>query len=174
MFRLFSLAALIAVFISSALAVRFPGRSALLHKREDIAPGSPLYECHLDCGEVILMSEDSGYCDNSNFTTYLTGCLDCAVSEGIWQYYGSEVKAAAEACGDDDTPVSSSAAASATATATGTAATAATATATGASTATASGASASSTSTSTSGASGLKQNAVLVALTGAFVWALSA
>lgn len=39
-----------AVFISSAAALQLPGLSSLL-KREDIEPGSPLYNCHAACGQ---------------------------------------------------------------------------------------------------------------------------
>ncbi|PYI14909.1 hypothetical protein BO99DRAFT_436862 [Aspergillus violaceofuscus CBS 115571] len=108
--------ALAAVFPAS-LAWSFPSSVPLI-RREDISPGSPLYECHADCGGVILMSQDdtnATYCSNATYKTELSGCLECALTYNIWQYYGDDVKSAAEACGDSATPSASSATASATA-----------------------------------------------------------
>ncbi|OKL55827.1 hypothetical protein UA08_08818 [Talaromyces atroroseus] len=87
-----------------------------LEKRQDLEPGTPLYECHASCGYAILISESSNYCSNSTFTSDLSSCLECALTYDIWQYYGSEVSSAATACGDDATPSSSSATVSASAT----------------------------------------------------------
>ncbi|PYH81045.1 hypothetical protein BO82DRAFT_402914 [Aspergillus uvarum CBS 121591] len=114
--------ALAAVFPSS-LAWGFPSSFPLI-RREDISPGSPLYECHADCGGVILMSQDdtnATYCSNATYKTELSGCLECALTYNIWQYYGDDVKSAAEACGDSATPSASSATTSATAVANSTA-----------------------------------------------------
>ncbi|KAJ5136836.1 hypothetical protein N7448_005390 [Penicillium atrosanguineum] len=129
--------ALLALVASSAFATQSPN---LLQVREDIEPGSPLYNCHEACGEfkittqivptqeqttkslqlgeVILMSETANYCDNSTFTSYLESCLECAKTYDIWKYYGTEVKSAASNCSDDATPSPSSATTGAAATTT--------------------------------------------------------
>jgi hypothetical protein len=137
-----SLTAAIAVFISSTAALQWPDLSLLL-KREDVTPGSPLYNCHEACGksstsrnekltphfrnttlthpktgEVILISESGNYCSNSTFTTDLNACLECALTYNIWQYYGDHVKSAATSCSEDATPSSSSATSGAAATVT--------------------------------------------------------
>ncbi|KAJ5319254.1 hypothetical protein MYU51_013561 [Penicillium brevicompactum] len=178
-----------AVFVSSAAALQLPGLSSLL-KREDIEPGSPLYNCHAACGEVILISEAGNYCSNSTFTTDLDSCLKCALTYNIWQYYGDSVKSAATSCSDDATPSSSSAtsgaasagAATATATTTGDTSTVTGSTSSStpsgttssgaASAATATSASAASASASTNAASGTQQNVVFSMLMGAAAWAL--
>ncbi|KAJ5353816.1 hypothetical protein N7541_006380 [Penicillium brevicompactum] len=183
-----------AVFVSSAAALKLPGLSSLL-KREDIEPGSPLYNCHAACGqiqtgEVILISEAGNYCSNSTFTTDLDSCLKCALTYNIWQYYGDSVKSAATSCSDDATPSSSSAtsgatsaaAATATATTTGDTSTVAgstfssipsgTTSSGAASATTATSASAASASASTGAASGTQQNVVFSMLMGAAIWAL--
>ncbi|KAI1609288.1 hypothetical protein EDD36DRAFT_66243 [Exophiala viscosa] len=95
-------------FATASLALQLPGL-AVLDKREDIEPGTPLYECHAHCGGVILDAGTAGYCTNSTYETDLSDCLECALSEDIWQYYGSYVESAASACGDSSTPSSSSA-----------------------------------------------------------------
>ena len=61
-------------------------------------------------GGVILISQDSDdYCSNSTYKSELSACLKCALTYNIWQYYGDDVKSAAEACGDSATPSASSA-----------------------------------------------------------------
>ncbi|OJJ98449.1 hypothetical protein ASPACDRAFT_44959 [Aspergillus aculeatus ATCC 16872] len=146
-----ALAALFTSTLAWSISSSFP-----LFIREDISPGSPLYECHADCGGVILMSQDdsnSTYCSNTTYKTELSGCLECALTYNIWQYYGDDVKSAAEACGDSATPSASSATASATAVANSTAASSG-AKATGSSSASSSGSAASASATSMSGAAG--------------------
>ncbi|KAJ5776056.1 uncharacterized protein N7511_001067 [Penicillium nucicola] len=173
-----------AIFVSSTLALQLPYLS-LLSRRADITPGSPLYNCHEACGEVILVSQTTDYCSNSTYTTDLSSCLDCALTYNIWQYYGDDVKAAAKACSDDATPSASSSTAASTA-----AATAATATATGSvtsssssivaettsstvtSTNTATG-TAASAATSAGAASMTEHNAIFGIAMGVSVWALS-
>ncbi|PYI04745.1 hypothetical protein BO78DRAFT_165428 [Aspergillus sclerotiicarbonarius CBS 121057] len=106
--RIMLLLAAIAAFVTSSLALSFPDAFPML-RRETIEPGSPLYECHADCGGVILISEDSDdYCSNSTYTSELSACLKCALTYNIWQYYGDDVASAAEACGDSATPSASS------------------------------------------------------------------
>ncbi|RAH62286.1 hypothetical protein BO85DRAFT_434899 [Aspergillus piperis CBS 112811] len=126
---LFVLAA-VAALVTPGFSWSFPGTFPIV-RRESIEPGSPLYECHANCvqplhaanpgnvtGGVILISQDSDdYCSNSTYKSELSACLKCALTYNIWQYYGDDVKSAAEACGDSATP-SASSATGATATAT--------------------------------------------------------
>ncbi|EXJ90976.1 hypothetical protein A1O1_04083 [Capronia coronata CBS 617.96] len=85
-------------------------------KRQDLSPGSPLYECHAHCGGVIVDARTTNYCTNATYTTDLADCMDCALTYDIWQYYGTDVAKAAEACGDNATPSPSTATAPAAAT----------------------------------------------------------
>ncbi|PWY88875.1 hypothetical protein BO94DRAFT_574877 [Aspergillus sclerotioniger CBS 115572] len=118
MHRITLLIAAVAAFVTSSFALNFPNVLPML-RRESIEPGSPLYECHADCGGVILISQDSDdYCSNSTYKSELSDCLKCALTYNIWQYYGDDVASAAEACGDSATPGASSATGAA-ATATG-------------------------------------------------------
>ena len=134
----FSIAAtaLLAIMVSS-MSTQLPNS---LQTREDIEPGTPLYNCHEACGkpiylqnpfppsesdqvlpqlgEVILISENDNYCNNSTFTSDLKSCLKCAETYDIWKYYGTKVKSAASDCNDDATPSPSSATSGAAATAT--------------------------------------------------------
>ncbi|KAF2462019.1 hypothetical protein BDY21DRAFT_360029 [Lineolata rhizophorae] len=68
------------------------------------APGTPEYECHADCGGIITMSREDGYCEDPEFEPTLESCLECALEMDIWQYYGDSVSEAAEGCGVDATP----------------------------------------------------------------------
>lgn len=117
-------------FVTASLALEFSDLLTL-DKRQDIAPGTPLYECHAHCGKlepfsgrslwsesepdwslrlggVIVDAEATGYCTNSTYETDLSDCLECALTQDIWQYYGSSVQSAASACGDNATPSTSS------------------------------------------------------------------
>ncbi|KAJ5505032.1 hypothetical protein N7463_007906 [Penicillium fimorum] len=91
--------------IISASAFEFPD-FVPLHKRQE--PGTAAYDCHADCGGVILAARSDGYCDAADFKTQLTDCLNCAVEFDIWKYYGTSVSKAATGCGLDTTPVESS------------------------------------------------------------------
>lgn len=62
-------------------------------------------------GDAILISRTDNYCSNSTFTSDLKKCLECALTEDIWQYYGDDVASAAKSCSDDATPSPSSASA---------------------------------------------------------------
>lgn len=133
-----ALAALVASV--AAKSINFP-ISFPHHKRQDIEPGTPEYECHANCGTsifrnpsnfpyevqtntlpggVITLGRTTGYCDNEEYASDLQACLECALVYNIWQYYGTSVTKAATACGDSATPISaaSSAAASSAAAAT--------------------------------------------------------
>ncbi|OQE34844.1 hypothetical protein PENCOP_c015G01731 [Penicillium coprophilum] len=91
--------------VISASAFEFPD-FVPLHKRQE--PGTAAYDCHADCGGVILASRSDGYCDAADFKSQLTDCLNCAVEFEIWKYYGDSVSKAATGCGLDATPVESS------------------------------------------------------------------
>ncbi|KAJ4520154.1 hypothetical protein HRR83_002119 [Exophiala dermatitidis] len=73
-----------------------------LHRRQE--PGTPEYECHANCGGVIVDGRQENYCTSEDYKTKLAACLDCALPYDIWQYYGTSVTKAAQACGDDATP----------------------------------------------------------------------
>ncbi|KAJ1716550.1 hypothetical protein AFGD_009749 [Aspergillus flavus] len=105
----------------SASAFHYPD-FVPLHRRQE--PGTPEYDCHANCGGVIVAARKDGYCDTDTFKTELSDCLNCALKYDIWKYYGASVSKAATGCGVDATPVEASsttttAAASASATETG-------------------------------------------------------
>ncbi|KIW95001.1 uncharacterized protein Z519_04981 [Cladophialophora bantiana CBS 173.52] len=99
-YSLLSAMALAVASVSASLVypVSFP-----VYRRQE--PGTPEYDCHANCGAVIVAGRTEGYCDTGNFTTALKACLDCALEFDIWQYYGDSVAEAATACGLDATPV---------------------------------------------------------------------
>ncbi|KAK5993744.1 hypothetical protein PT974_07181 [Cladobotryum mycophilum] len=66
----------------------------------------PVYECHANCGYTIQDSRQDGYCKDPKWLGYLDGCLNCALKYDIWKDYGTQVTAAAKACGLDATPKS--------------------------------------------------------------------
>ncbi|KAJ5216327.1 uncharacterized protein N7498_002734 [Penicillium cinerascens] len=188
--------ALLAIVVSS-MSTQL---SNSLQTREDIEPGSPLYNCHEACesispgeadqvlprlGEVILISETDNYCNNSTFTSDLKSCLKCAETYDIWKYYGTKVKLAASGCNDDATPSPSSATSEAAVTATtgvnntstsntsnATVSTTSTAYTTGTTPGTA--ATATNTTTTNGAVSFVQQNAALPAIMGLLAWALTA
>ncbi|OQV02537.1 hypothetical protein CLAIMM_07723 [Cladophialophora immunda] len=92
-----------ALAVASASASLMYPSSFPVHRRQE--PGTPEYDCHANCGTVIVDGRTEGYCESANFTTALQACLDCALEFDIWQYYGDSVAAAATACGLDATPV---------------------------------------------------------------------
>ncbi|KAJ5201126.1 hypothetical protein N7449_005929 [Penicillium cf. viridicatum] len=102
--RLVNVAAF-ACAVISASAFEFPD-FVPLHRRQD--PGTPAYECHANCGGVIMAGRTDGYCDTDDFKTELTDCLNCADEFDIWKYYGGSVSKAATACGLNATPVEAS------------------------------------------------------------------
>ncbi|KZL82262.1 hypothetical protein CI238_08493, partial [Colletotrichum incanum] len=80
-----------------------------IEKRQD--PGTPRYQCHEDCGLLITLGRQDGYCDSSEWTERYDRCMACALTESIWQYYSSSVTAAASKCGLTPVPSSSGGAA---------------------------------------------------------------
>lgn len=57
---------------------------------------------------MIVDARTDGYCDSEDFTIELADCLACALEYDIWQYYGTSVSEAAEACGLTATPAEAS------------------------------------------------------------------
>ncbi|KIX09988.1 uncharacterized protein Z518_01069 [Rhinocladiella mackenziei CBS 650.93] len=98
-----SLVGFVALTIVSATASLVYPETLPLGRRQ--APGTPEYDCHSNCGAVIVAGRTEGYCETANFTTALDACLDCALEFDIWQYYGESVSAAAAGCGLDATPL---------------------------------------------------------------------
>ncbi|KKA24838.1 Uncharacterized protein T310_1106 [Rasamsonia emersonii CBS 393.64] len=133
-------ALVVTTLLSLSWALVFP-EAVTFQKRQSIQPGTPLYECHANCGMsltthlglilsistselipftggVIAISRSPNYCSNSTFISELHACLECALTYNIWQYYGGDVTTAAKNCGDDATPSPSSAVSTAASTAT--------------------------------------------------------
>ncbi|UQC81434.1 uncharacterized protein CLUP02_06920 [Colletotrichum lupini] len=125
-----------------------------LHARQ-VTSGAK-YECHENCGYAILGAAEDGYCTNSTWTDYFEGCLQCANTFDIWQYYGDGVTEAADGCNLDATPVTAS---NSTTNATTTAGTSGTAGAS--STASATGSSSSATSSTDASAANSNQPATI-------------
>ncbi|KAJ5539301.1 hypothetical protein N7513_007633 [Penicillium frequentans] len=172
MVRLSFSAICIVALASSALATQ-----DVFEKRTNIENGSPLYDCHEACGEVILMAQEGSYCSSSNYSSDLNSCLKCAETCEIWQYYGTEVKYAAGNCSDSATPSSSSSASSCASTTVASTATnmAATATSTSTDTTTGTASATGSTAASSTGAGSIiHQNIGLAGVMGLFVWGLTA
>ncbi|KAK4099564.1 hypothetical protein N658DRAFT_498270 [Parathielavia hyrcaniae] len=90
--------ALLAAGLVNAVTLQDNGHDyALLLSRQ--APGTPQYECHSNCGNVISGARTPDYCDDSTWVDAYEACLDCAMDFNIWRYYGSGVGNAATACG---------------------------------------------------------------------------
>ncbi|KAH8177145.1 hypothetical protein LIA77_02227 [Sarocladium implicatum] len=81
-------------------AFEFPASVPLAKRQRD----GPAFQCHSDCGNAILKVRASDVCDDEEWQSLLDNCLDCALKYDIWQYYGGELKPAAEECGIDATP----------------------------------------------------------------------
>ncbi|KAF3770593.1 hypothetical protein M406DRAFT_326039 [Cryphonectria parasitica EP155] len=79
-----------------------------LLKRENLSVGSPLYNCHDNCGMAIEEIQNCGsICNDTTFITDYNNCLQCSGSdnEDIWQWYGPELNTSAAACGFSVTPL---------------------------------------------------------------------
>ncbi|KAI5296713.1 hypothetical protein KEM55_005721 [Ascosphaera atra] len=98
----FGLAALF--FSAAASAAAAPAATTTSAEASDLSPGSPRYNCHADCGNVLLLSSEEEFCSRDDFKKDLKSCLNCANKFDIWQYYGTKVKKAADACDMDDKP----------------------------------------------------------------------
>ncbi|CRJ81674.1 hypothetical protein BN1723_006669 [Verticillium longisporum] len=68
------------------------------------------FECHSNCGNAILGSNDGEvHCSNSTWLDLLEECLECANEFDIWQHYGQGVEEGAEACDLEAVPVGTAA-----------------------------------------------------------------
>ncbi|KAF8846631.1 hypothetical protein BDZ45DRAFT_411664 [Acephala macrosclerotiorum] len=92
--------------------------SASLFSEDDFAtpllkcqePGTPAYDCHLNCAIIIGRSAAADPCTNSTFLSDYNAYLSCAGpdNENIWQYYGTTLTTYGTECGLSFTPVSNS------------------------------------------------------------------
>ncbi|KIH91112.1 hypothetical protein SPBR_01960 [Sporothrix brasiliensis 5110] len=85
-----------------------------IRARADLSPGSPLYNCHDNCGQAILEAQTvSSVCKDNVFLTDYDNCLQCAGPDNgdIWKYYSDALTSAAAACGLATTPAAGSQAA---------------------------------------------------------------
>ncbi|PSR79720.1 hypothetical protein BD289DRAFT_442042 [Coniella lustricola] len=79
-----------------------------LEKRQNLTRGSPLYNCHDNCGMAIEEIQNCGsVCNDTTFTNDYINCLQCSGpdNQDIWQYYGPELNTTAAACGFSTTPL---------------------------------------------------------------------
>ncbi|KXX74121.1 hypothetical protein MMYC01_206934 [Madurella mycetomatis] len=98
------LAALTAFSVNAALPDS--DAYALLLSRQ--APGTPLFECHENCGNTISLGRTPEPCDNDDWVSAYEACLECALEFDIWRLYGNGVTSVAETCGLSPTPVPAS------------------------------------------------------------------
>ncbi|ERT00458.1 uncharacterized protein SPSK_09679 [Sporothrix schenckii 1099-18] len=85
-----------------------------IRARADLSPGSPLYNCHDNCGQAILEAQTvSSICNDNVFLTDYDNCLQCAGPDNgdIWKYYSDALTSAAAVCGLATTPAAGSQAA---------------------------------------------------------------
>ncbi|CAG9953718.1 unnamed protein product [Clonostachys rosea f. rosea IK726] len=90
----------------------YPEEVPALERRQE--PGTPRYQCHEDCGLLITLGRQDGYCNNSEWNERYGRCMICANTFGIWEYYGNSVTKAAKGCGLSPTPSPSGTTASST------------------------------------------------------------
>ncbi|CAH0058704.1 unnamed protein product [Clonostachys solani] len=114
----------IQLLLSSAMLVtalqprfEYPEEVPALERRQE--PGTPRYQCHEDCGLLITLGRQDGYCKNSEWNERYGRCMICANTFGIWEYYGNSVTKAAKGCGLSPTPSPSGTTASSTSAAAG-------------------------------------------------------
>ncbi|CAG9981753.1 unnamed protein product [Clonostachys byssicola] len=92
------------VMLVTAMQPRFeyPEEVPALERRQE--PGTPRYQCHEDCGLLITLGRQDGYCKNSEWNERYGRCMICANTFGIWEYYGNSVTKAAKGCGLSPSP----------------------------------------------------------------------
>ncbi|KAK1448114.1 hypothetical protein CCUS01_11858 [Colletotrichum cuscutae] len=94
----------------------YPDSVPAVEKRQE--PGTPRYQCHEDCGLLITLGRQDGFCTNSEWNERYGRCMSCANTYAIWMYYSSGVTSAAAKCGLSPTPSPSGGAVETTAAAT--------------------------------------------------------
>ncbi|KXH35126.1 hypothetical protein CSIM01_04651 [Colletotrichum simmondsii] len=94
----------------------YPESVPAVEKRQE--PGTPRYQCHEDCGLLITLGREDGFCTNSEWNERYGRCMSCANTYSIWMYYSSGVTSAAAKCGLSPTPSPSGGAVETTAAAT--------------------------------------------------------
>ncbi|KAK7436472.1 hypothetical protein CaCOL14_003798 [Colletotrichum acutatum] len=94
----------------------YPESVPAVEKRQE--PGTPRYQCHEDCGLLITLGREDGFCTNSEWNERYGRCMTCANTYSIWMYYSSGVTSAAAKCGLSPTPSPSGGAVETTAAAT--------------------------------------------------------
>ncbi|TDZ75156.1 hypothetical protein CTRI78_v000165 [Colletotrichum trifolii] len=87
----------VASLVAAGPSFEYPAGVPAVEKRQE--PGTPRYACHENCGLIISLGRQEGYCDSSEWKTRYSSCLECANEFGIWMYYGSGVTNAAKGCG---------------------------------------------------------------------------
>ncbi|TDZ29466.1 hypothetical protein C8035_v005861 [Colletotrichum spinosum] len=87
----------VASLVAAGPSFEYPAGVPAVEKRQE--PGTPRYACHENCGLIISLGREEGYCDSSEWKTRYSSCLECANEFGIWMYYGSGVTNAAKGCG---------------------------------------------------------------------------
>ncbi|KAL6408528.1 hypothetical protein AUP68_08386 [Ilyonectria robusta] len=85
----------------------FPDTVPAIERRQE--PGTPLYQCHEDCGLLITLGRTAGYCSNAEWNQRYGRCMSCANTYNIWQYYGTSVTSLAKTCGLTASPSPSAA-----------------------------------------------------------------
>ncbi|OHE93357.1 hypothetical protein CORC01_11306, partial [Colletotrichum orchidophilum] len=133
--RSFVTCTVLATVASMALAqvhprFEYPNSVPAVEKRQE--PGTPRYQCHEDCGLLITLGREDGFCTNAEWNERYGRCMTCANTFSIWIYYSSGVTSAAAKCGLSPTPSPSGGAVETTAAATTTTAAPAPATTTAA------------------------------------------
>ncbi|KAF5676545.1 hypothetical protein FHETE_2041 [Fusarium heterosporum] len=89
----------------------FPDNVPLMKRQQ---PGTPQYECHEDCGLLITLAREKGFCDSEEWNEHYDRCMECANTYGIWKYYGEGVSKVAEQCELSPSPSPSGVAAAST------------------------------------------------------------
>ncbi|EGS20914.1 uncharacterized protein CTHT_0027530 [Thermochaetoides thermophila DSM 1495] len=95
------IAGLIGLHAPNAVADSTP---ALINQRQNPEPGTPQYECHENCGNVISVGRTPSHCESDSWTAYYEECLDCALEFDIWRFYEAGISAIASSCGLTPTP----------------------------------------------------------------------
>ncbi|KAF4989117.1 hypothetical protein FGRMN_9360 [Fusarium graminum] len=90
---------------------QFPDTVPLMKRQQ---PGTPQYACHEDCGLLITLAREKGFCDSNEWNEHYDRCMECANTYGIWKYYGEGVSKVAEQCKLSPSPSPSGAAAAST------------------------------------------------------------